>query len=288
MDSLAGAFGFAWEQMTGATGTGVDFVVSGLQSIGGWLTGVIDTTSFVIDNWGALWGVAYENAALTFTNLFEQVKTWGINVSEIASWVGGNFSDIMSTATDAILTIFINLGTDIRNLWQEIIDYIWSMGENPIEFNVTPMLEGFKSTIREMPQLTKAEIQETTAELDRLNNLLGENAAAAGFGLPRPQASSLAATAAGSRKKAAAVGQSSIATAASAASQFKVDVDERQKRFLAAQAIGSSGASDSPEKQSANYLKEMRGDIRRMAQAQEKNNTAITNGLEVKQINFTG
>jgi len=210
MESLSGSFGFAWEQMTGATGTGVDFVISGLREIGGWAIDLIDTTSFVIDNWGLLWGIAYENAALTFTNIIERVKTWGINVSEIASWAGNNFWDIMSTATDAVLTIFINLGTNIRMVWKEIIDYIWSMGDDPIKFNFTPMLDGFKSTIREMPQLTEAAIQTTTAELDRLNTSLAENALKSGFGLNRPAPPSFAEAAIEATKKAnnVAVGNS--------------------------------------------------------------------------------
>lgn len=66
------------------------------------------------------------------------------------TWFGDNFTNVMFTALDYTLTLFINLGQNIRNMWQTVLDFF---AGNDVEFNWTPLLEGAKSAIDKLPDV---------------------------------------------------------------------------------------------------------------------------------------
>ncbi len=119
----------------------------------------------LVANFDLYWQLAYTYVANWMMNAWERVKTFGINVVEIISWAGKNWKDILFSAIDASLTFVINLGKNIRALWQAVLDFISGKG-----FNVdwTPMMDGFQSAISEMPQLTKAQLNQLQPEIDAL------------------------------------------------------------------------------------------------------------------------
>lgn len=203
--SVSDAFSGLWDSVSGGASI-VDVMIDALKTAGEWSQWLYDTASFVVDNWSLLWGILIEETVLFFSNLQERIRTWGVNAVEIAQWFGRNWYDIVMTTIDAILTMFINLGTNIRTLWKEVVDFIWSMGDDPIEFNFTPMLDGFRSTISEMPELTEAAVQESTGYLDAMRSQLAENAQ---IHFDRPETKSFAKSAEEARKNAPANGGSS-------------------------------------------------------------------------------
>jgi hypothetical protein len=84
----------------------------------------------------------------------EYVRVFAVNSWELIKWFWNNFGDICKTGVDFLLTAMINLGTNIRNLWKAILDFIAGKGW---KFDATPMLEGFKSSVKEMPEFVKAQ-----------------------------------------------------------------------------------------------------------------------------------
>lgn len=152
-------------------------IVSTLKWLGEGFVAVFDTLSFAIGNADLLWAIAVENVKLFATNSWEYVKTFFTNIGEIAIWFGDNWSDILFTAVDYTLTLFINLGKNIRAIWAEVIEYISTMGASGFDVDFTPLLEGARSSISKMPELTEAAVREMTPELERLYGELGQREA---------------------------------------------------------------------------------------------------------------
>lgn len=89
------------------------------------------------------------------------------------TWFGDNFQNVMFTAVDYVLTIFINLGQNIRNMWSAVLEFIKGNG---FEFDWTPLTEGAKSAIDklpEIPQRAKSEFEKAIhSDADALNKNL--------------------------------------------------------------------------------------------------------------------
>lgn len=177
-------------QSFGGGGAIMDIMISGMNAVSESIIYVMDTLAFMITNWDLMWDLANAYTALAISNMFERVRTFGINAVEIISWFGDNWYSILFTAADAIFTIFINLGQNIRGLWQEIMDYVMSFGEDPIDMTAfnRGLLDGFRSTIGQMPQLTEAAIMETNDIIEGLQSDLNQRAEQQGFGSRREPA----------------------------------------------------------------------------------------------------
>ena len=85
---------------------------------------------------------------------------------EVFSWIGENWYQIFETTANANLAIFQNLWTNFKGGWQALLDFFQV---NAITFEWTPLLDGFKNTIGKFPELTKANIQDTNEEIEKLN-----------------------------------------------------------------------------------------------------------------------
>jgi hypothetical protein len=75
----------------------------------------------------------------------------------MGEFIQGNWKDMIFTGVDAVLTIFLNLGKNLR----ELASKIWEFLQNPAGgFHVewTPLLDGFKSTVKALPELVKPEL----------------------------------------------------------------------------------------------------------------------------------
>ena len=71
------------------------------------------------------------------------------------AWFGKNWSGIWRTGVDYVLTLLINLGKNIRGLFESI----WNFARTgKWEFAFTPLTEGFRNMIQELPQLPKREM----------------------------------------------------------------------------------------------------------------------------------
>lgn len=101
-----------------------------------------ESLTISIAQWKLFFVSAANDAAHFFTAAFPVYLTW----------FGDNWGKVLFTAADYAATIFINLGTNIRNLWQTVLDFFEGKGVN---FNWTPLTEGFKSAIDKLPDVPK-------------------------------------------------------------------------------------------------------------------------------------
>jgi hypothetical protein len=132
---------------------------------------IYDRVRFFFDNWRDFLKLFRARGVLAIQNLWERIKTWATNLVEIVEWALDNWQDIFKDFGSFIGTVFENLWTNIKNGWKAIVAFF--SGEE-VEFNWTPLTEGFKSSIKELPKLTQANIQETTEEIAALEAKLGQ------------------------------------------------------------------------------------------------------------------
>ena len=71
------------------------------------------------------------------------------------TWFGKNWSGIWRTALDFALTAFINLGKNVRAIFSGIWEFI-KTGKWDVAF--TPITEGFRNMVQELPQIPKREM----------------------------------------------------------------------------------------------------------------------------------
>jgi len=71
------------------------------------------------------------------------------------TWFGKNWSGIWRTAVDFALTVFINLGKNIRAIFSAIWEFM-KTGKWDVAF--TPITEGFRNMVQELPKIPKREM----------------------------------------------------------------------------------------------------------------------------------
>ncbi|MBR9800557.1 tape measure protein [bacterium] len=190
------------------------------------LMNFLKTSKFVWDNFGLITAIKLEEANIGFWNFIEriragfmfavetvfwygenfgsilgnaaqQMQTLGSNVVSIASWMFDNWRGIFTDLYNITGTIFQNLASNVMSIVTELWDFIKSGGTDAVNIDWTPLTAGFKSQIKEMPQLSefamtdgfkaaldklpeyKPDVKETSPMLESLNQQLADNYAAA-------------------------------------------------------------------------------------------------------------
>lgn len=114
---------------------------------------------FVGNHWIDVFKLAATSAALQIVRLGNIiVHTFTEVIPGYLSWFAGNWRDIFTTIYDFTATVFSNLYSNVTSVMQSIWDWLASGGMGSLEFAWTPLTEGFKSSIRELPQIAEREI----------------------------------------------------------------------------------------------------------------------------------
>lgn len=155
-----------------------------------------DYLTFFFDNVGTLAALGVAHVELFTSNSLEQVKTWAVNAVEIVTWFGDNWRDVFADIGNATIAIFKNLTHNVGAAFQsaqnqlaewylraqafltgtsdsalqEQLATLKEMQGQPMEFK--GLLDGFESQIKELPDLTQANIQATTPEIEALKEQL--------------------------------------------------------------------------------------------------------------------
>lgn len=91
-------------------------------------------------NW-QLWGVQIAEDA---KHLF------GVTLPALVKWFAENWTNILRDSAVFAGTVFTNLGANFRELWDAIVSYF---AGNPVEFDWTPLTEGFKAETAKLPDI---------------------------------------------------------------------------------------------------------------------------------------
>lgn len=109
---------------------------------------------FAVTNWVSIAELAFTTVLLAAMKYFATVQYFYLTVlPSLFNWFTTNWSDIWHSAFDLVMTIFINLGQNIRRIMSEIWDYIASGGTDSLEFAWTPLTEGFVNSVKKLPDI---------------------------------------------------------------------------------------------------------------------------------------
>lgn len=139
------------------------------MEVNGFFEGMYSQASFMVRDWDLAFQMAAQHVILFGANGITAVQTFFTNAVRLVTWFGGNFTDIMQTGADFVVTVFSNLATNIQSIWSAVWEAIRTGStESLSNINFTPLTEGFKSSVKELPDFVSSEFLKSTAELDRL------------------------------------------------------------------------------------------------------------------------
>ncbi len=132
------------------------------QWLRGVVTGAVETIGAAWRNWsliGEYVGVEVRQLALNIGEAFE----WGMKAAgTFTDWLGGHWREVLADALNAGWTVFKNWVTNLKNLWSALMGFL-ATGE--FDFTFTPLLDGFKSAISELPDIAAPVFSDLSDEL---------------------------------------------------------------------------------------------------------------------------
>lgn len=141
-------------------------MITGLQNavtIGEWAS----------QNLGGLFELAIAKIKLGFVSWWADLgHLFGVQIPTLASWAADNFTNIWQTSAANMLTIFENLGENLKSIWKSVWTFISSGGTKALAIDWTPLTDGLVNTIGELPEIPAREMNalEKTlkADMDRI------------------------------------------------------------------------------------------------------------------------
>lgn len=144
-DAVSSVFSAIFGVISGNMGSALDFVIESLISL-----------EFNIRNFESIATAAFLNVAASAIGFGAEIKHFFTGVlPALLGWFTKNWTGIWHTALDFVLTGFINLGQNIRNLFSAIWQFM-KTGEWEVAF--VPLTEGFRNMVQELPKIPKREI----------------------------------------------------------------------------------------------------------------------------------
>lgn len=94
------------------------------------------------------------NIALLAVNAFNDISYWITDkIPAYLSWFADNWQNVFRDLASGTMTVFSNLGSNIKNAMSVIWEFIKSGGTSGLEFTWTPLLDGFKATVAQLPDV---------------------------------------------------------------------------------------------------------------------------------------
>lgn len=158
---------------------------------------VMNTISFIKvmgQNWKLVFELLANQSALAIITLFNDIKYWITDaLPQYLEWFRNNWKALFVDLFNGTKAIFSNLATNIKEFFKAVWEWIKG-GE--WEFEWTPLLDGFKKTMEDLPDIAERELtaleQGMKKNIDGIKKTLGDklqlefsaNAAKVGFITP--------------------------------------------------------------------------------------------------------
>lgn len=125
-------------------------------------------------NWDKIAGIVITSVMLKAVKMFNEFTHFFTGVlPALLSGFTDNWGNTFRTAADYVMTVFINIGQNIRNVMGSVWDYIASGGKKELSLAWVPLTEGFHNSIKQIkiPDRVKSQLEMSLQnELDSLNN----------------------------------------------------------------------------------------------------------------------
>lgn len=164
--SMATVTGEAWGFITGQTGSAMglfqDLVHQALKVV-----------TFRFAEWSGLVEMATVSAQLAVVRFTNEIKHFfGTEIPGYLGWLADNWWEIFVDLVNITETTSKNIWENLKNLWDGIISLFNGDG---FVFEWTPLTEGFRSAIKELPQIAEREMGPLEASLnEQLNSIAND------------------------------------------------------------------------------------------------------------------
>jgi len=163
LDNVSGSF---TKLKSAASGIVVDL----FSKQQGWLKGFIDRIrngvtfiGVIIQNFGLSMDIVWSSLTLGMIIWWEDTKHLFVTViPELLFWFGRNWKEIFTDIWNVTKAIFINMGENIAEFFKAT--WSWLKGGG-FDFTWTGLLEGFESTLEEMPKIAKRSVTDTEEQM---------------------------------------------------------------------------------------------------------------------------
>lgn len=142
------------------------------KTIQSWVESII----FFAENWRLYLQLSIERAKLFAENVWERLKAFAQNAVNIIMWFGQNWRDVLQTAADFVVSVFGNAADNIFALWDAVMKWISGEGWETPKFK--SLLDGFRSSISEMPEIVEANVRDSSERIDAISAELATRRAA--------------------------------------------------------------------------------------------------------------
>lgn len=159
---------------------GIQPVVTSWASV---VTGAFERVGVVVRNLGSFWKIAQLRVGEFVINTISWIETIPQNVGPIWQWLGRNWSNLLTDMLSALQAFGTNLLANAANLGSALWDAL-KTGE--LNFSWTPLLEGFKATTEQLPELIKPDLISVDDEVNRILGEIGKKEAARTAALAGP------------------------------------------------------------------------------------------------------
>ena len=150
------------QQLSNSWGDAKEKVGKYLASMPGLQKGM-KITQVLIENFGLAWDIAWTKTKLKLIDFKEDFKyTFSTVIPQLLQWFGRNWKEVFIDLFNMTKTVFVNMAKNIGAFFKAI--WGWMKGDG-WEFSWTPLTEGFKSALKEMPDIAKRGLTDTEIAL---------------------------------------------------------------------------------------------------------------------------
>lgn len=136
---------------------------------------LMGVATFVFKEWPSIAELAFKQMQLFAVAGFGTVTHFFTGVlPALFVWFSSNWKSVFFTAFDLVSTVFINIGKNVRSIMSSVWEFIKSGGTKSLSLAWTPLLDGFKNTISQLPDIPKRAIGSLEKQLQQDVNGLGK------------------------------------------------------------------------------------------------------------------
>jgi hypothetical protein len=129
------------------------------------LVSAVDTIIIGLRNWADITEIISLQIAEKWMNIAESIHWFQDSAGEMLNWFGRNFPEVFRDAFAVAWAFASNALTNIKDLFAAVWEFMTHPGSE-FQFNFTPLLDGFKSTIKELPKIAAPALSSLQGQID--------------------------------------------------------------------------------------------------------------------------
>jgi tape measure domain-containing protein len=287
MGLVTGVMSSAWTAIT-EIATGAFSLIFGdsqvtFDSIIVWMASMMGAATFIFANLGTIANYAWTTLKLGAVMAFNDIVYFFTDtIPAYLNWFSENWASVFLDAGTVIATVFSNIAKNIGSAMKAIWSYIKSGGTADLQFAFVPLLDGFKATVAELPNVPERALTQLE---QKLTGELGSMGADLGGGLQKAMADAVASVGTQEKSKLSDKGsatQTGTETASDKASRKAAENNAIHARSSEGQGLiaqmSKAFSKGDTEKKAHNAMIEQQKDIRKIARSVEKGKPLVAGG----------